>query len=1692
MGLILRLLGGLTIELDREIITSQIPTKSAILLAYIAQEQKVCERDTIATRFWQNSTPKQALSNLRTVLSHLRHHIKPYLTVTSKTIALNETADIWVDSVMLHHQLTDLASQPLSDNNLKQLQQILKLYQGPFLESVFVRNTPAFDRWAEAWRHKLHQLVLKSRQNLLSYHQQQGNHKAAIQHAHALLQDEPTHEQAHHQLMILLARQGQTDAALAQYQSYKQILAEELSVEPNPATAALYERIRVHRHNPLRPLPQPHTSFIGRQAELATLIRQLQEPEHRLVSIVGLGGIGKTRLALQVAQQVNLHFLHGVVFVPLAAIEDPAFIDEQIIDSLHITLPKADTPQKTLLTYLQDKHLLLILDNVEHLARQNSHLITRIKHILKQAPNINILVTTREPLYLQTEQQLQLQGLTNTHQATATQLFVDRAQAIEPDFQQTNDNRQAIKTICQLVGGMPLAIELAAGWVNLMSCTEIAAELTKNIDLLATPLQDVPPRQKSLQAVMEAVWQNLEANTQQLLARLSLFQGAFTPAAAQTITTATPSQLRTLLDKGLLQQAQPKRYLIPQALRHFTQEKLAQLESTIATADEARHGRYYLDLLKNFPDQAISIVRHEQGNIRTALSWAAKQQAWEPLRQAIAALTALYQAEKTLSHKTSFFQVARQHLEKIQQDQQTLNPLITNLLKQLQSISPQTTLPTSIPKQATLPQRYQIHEHIGQGGMGHVYRVTDRLTGDTLALKQITLSNEPQHPISYPPTNRQDDLKLALAHEFQVMASLHHPHILSVLDYGFDKAGNPFFTMPYLAQAQTFLQAGRSQDNNSKLHLLHQLVQALHYLHQRGIIHRDLKPSNILIQQGVVKVLDFGLSLSHEQNKQLSGGTPPYLAPEIWLKQAYSLATDMYAVGILAFQLFASHDASHPFEPLDDSFLQRVTKATPPWQKLTCHHDIIHFISQLLAKSPAHRPQAATALHTLSQLLKQPPPESSAIRESYLQAATFVGREAERKQLSSLLAQVKTGKPQAVLISGESGIGKSRLINEIRIQALVDGFIVLQGQAIQESSLPYQLWQNPVRHLCLTTDLTPLAASVLQSVVPNLADLLAQHIQPAPILHGLQAQQRLYTIITDLFLQQSHPTLLLLEDLQWAEESLEVLTSLLRNLLHQPSTPSTPILIIGTYRTEERPLLPQQFPQATHIQLERLTDKDIQTLCQNILGKTNLTPHLVNFLQQQSEGNTFFLIEIIRTLAQQAGRLANIAQMSLPATIFPAGITTILNQRLTLLPNWAKPLLNLAAIAGRQLDLPLIQHLAGETIDLETEWLPIMAEVNLLSVTGTTWQFAHDKLRESLLHQLNTTTQQKLHHQVATALESLYPQDASQAAHLMRHWGGAGNTQKERLYAQQAGIYAQTQHAYQDALTYWKRAEQLLPVDNTSEQYQVYMAQEAIYARLGHREIQKRKLAQLQTISKKLDTTKQGQLTLRQAKYAAATSNYDQAITHGQKAIKLSQQSHNTSLTIAAHHLLGETHVDNSHYANAQTHYQAGLQLAQETKDFPQAALCLVGLGSVAYYQGDHLTAQQYWKQALTIQQQHKDQLGQGHTLNNLGVATIAQENYTTAQDHLTQALTIWQAVGDRHWQGLILSNLGGVALRQGHQNTAQTYFQQALAIFQKIEDKHGQGVSLNNLGGIAKKQGNMTMAQKILPTILNHQATDR
>lgn len=1063
--------------------------------------------------------------------------------------------------------------------------------------------------------------------------------------------------------------------------------------------------------------------------------------------------------------------------------------------------------------------------------------------------------------------------------------------------------------------------------------------------------------------------------------------------------------------------------------------------------------------------------------------------------------------------------------------------------------------------------RYELQNKLGEGGAGEVYRALDRLSGRVVALKHLRLG-----------VNEGDNynLRTTFAKEFQTLASLRHPHIISVLDYGFDKDRRPYFTMPLIEKPSTILEAAREHHHDGKIRLLLQLLQALAYLHRRGILHRDLKPSNVMVEgKHWVRVLDFGLA--GDKAEDAVSGTITHIAPEVLLGEAATPATDLYAVGLIAYEMFCGHnpfyaddiatlaiqiltmlpelaplrawkqmDRGLPAPELHSVATSTVFEA-PTQVSIDLHAinphdaptkraiDLPHalrqittlpalpdtsdedrfgqIVAKLLAKNPAERYHEANAvIHDLSELIGDPiPVETVAIRESFLQAATFVGREAELKQLNdalqAILGTILVRPPRlgtqpldlttdkriplirgsAWLIGGETGVGKSRLLEELRIRALVAGALTVRGQSMRDGGLPYQLWRDPLRQIILNTPIDDLTASILKEIVPDIETLIGRGVPPAPSLHGEAAERRLVLAIVHVIHLQKKPLVLLLEDLQWAQESLAPLKQLMwivENL---------PVLIVANFRADEAPDLPEQLHGMKHIHLEPLSKANIAELSQSMLGNAGHQTEVVDLLYRETDGNVLFVIEVMRVLAENAGGLEAIGERTLPAHVLAGGVQTIVQQRLAQVAPDYYALLKVAAVIGPRLDLAVLEkamelpydpayfesswvdaepigmpahhdystafvvqlpdiplnrtldpgEFRGAWIDLEpipkaiksnghhqyaepraidsewqdviygdkshlrfefplAEWLYACAEALILEVRDDQWQFAHEKIRETIVNHLEDDEIHGIHQRVARALEMVFPNDKAQYGRLLEHWRMAGNTEYELRYIQLVA-----QQAY-------------------------LLGNFGMILGLGERALR--------------------------------------LLSHKEGAQSLAMRTFLSTLG-AAHLSLGE-------YPQAHTRYEASLALARLQHDHPSQITALVGLGDVAHSQNDYPMAKSYWEEALVLSHENSHERGMAVSLHRLGRLETEQGKAEVAQTYLRESLSLSRKLDDKELIANALMDLGRVLWQQGDGTWAEAYYEEVLLLYRAIGDRRGVAESLYHLGIVAWGLGKHELAR--------------
>jgi predicted ATPase/DNA-binding SARP family transcriptional activator len=650
------LLGPLRLLRDGAPVSGFESDKVRALLAYLLVEaDRPHRRGALAELLWPERPERAALLNLNQALANLRRVVGdrdaavPLLLATREAIQLNPAAGCDTDLARFGALLDACAAHQHRDpagcaGCAERLEQAAALYRGAFLDQFAPRDSLGFEEWALVVRERAHRQVLAALDQLATYHERRGAADDALWAAYRQIELDPWREEAHRQVMRLLWRDGQRAAALAQYERCRATLEAELGLEPDEATAALYEQIRADQPGAAAqppaappatlnaPADAPLTPFVGRAAELARLADYLGDPACRLVTIVGLGGSGKTRLAMQAAQAQRHAFADGACFVPLAPARAADEIAGAIAQRLGMTLGAAEDPLAQLGAQLRDRRLLLILDNLEHLPGAGAALAG----LLERAPALTVLATSRERLGLRGEWVLDLAGLDLPADASpaaleasgATALFMQAARRARASFAPDADERRAIARICHALAGHPLAIELAAAWAHMLSCAEIEAELAGSQELLASAAPDLPERHRTIRAVFDSTWRLLTADERQAMRRLAVFRGGFGRAAAAEVAGASLPRLASALNRALVARAADGRYDMHEFVRQYADEQLAAAGEQAEIA--GRHLACFRALVDRAephmkgPDEAAwhDQLEREHDNLRAAIDYA--------------------------------------------------------------------------------------------------------------------------------------------------------------------------------------------------------------------------------------------------------------------------------------------------------------------------------------------------------------------------------------------------------------------------------------------------------------------------------------------------------------------------------------------------------------------------------------------------------------------------------------------------------------------------------------------------------------------------------------------------------------------------------------------------------------------------------------------------------------------------------------------------------------------------------------------------------------------------------------------------------------------------------------------------------------------------------------------------------------
>jgi ABC-type oligopeptide transport system substrate-binding subunit/tRNA A-37 threonylcarbamoyl transferase component Bud32/tetratricopeptide (TPR) repeat protein len=734
----------------------------------------------------------------------------------------------------------------------------------------------------------------------------------------------------------------------------------------------------------------------------------------------------------------------------------------------------------------------------------------------------------------------------------------------------------------------------------------------------------------------------------------------------------------------------------------------------------------------------------------------------------------------------------------------------------------------------TLLERYHLDAELGRGGMGVVYQAHDKLLKRSIAVK--VLSDAHLDP----------EGRARLLREAKAVARLNHPNIVTIYDVG--EADGVLFIVMEMVEGQP-LNKLQSENLNCKIAIVRQICAALEHAHTRGIIHRDLKPENIYILacpdsgdgSGVrVKLMDFGLAYVADtrsiSERGAIVGTLLYIAPEIIRGQVASPQSDLYALGVILYELFAGQP---PFAGDNLMVIASQHLYAPVVPPSTYNSDILHvldnLIGKLLSKQPEDRPTSAAELsRALEQISwdSSVPEAQTAVEQlpllERIARGRFVARRQEVAVALDIWQQAMHGEGHVLLVSGEPGIGKTRFVCELMVNAQLTGSTVLLGECFSEGSAPYA----PVAQLIASTDLTGMPPSIVADLMAVVPALRANYpgIPANPLLEPQAERQRIFDNVAAFFalLSERAPVLLFIDDVHWADSGS---LFLLHHLARRGRT--LRMLIVLTYREveliEARPLYQTllDFSRERLATLLTLPRFDRDQTCELLaaLFQEEITPEFLDSIYSETDGNPFFIEEVCKALIESGSLYREGGKWRRPGMdqiVIPQTVRLAIELRLAKLPPEVQDTLRAAAVLGREFEFEVLRGM--DSLDEETlidaleiaERAQFVGEISRASTPSFT--FVHALIPLTLQDGLNVLRRQQLHRLAAQAIEHVHADQLPTgdfAAALGRHYAEAGDTEKAADHYMQAAERAHSVYAYQEAIDHYRHALAFLKEQGT-------------------------------------------------------------------------------------------------------------------------------------------------------------------------------------------------------------------------------------------------------------------------------------
>ena len=1002
--------------------------------------------------------------------------------------------------------------------------------------------------------------------------------------------------------------------------------------------------------------------------------------------------------------------------------------------------------------------------------------------------------------------------------------------------------------------------------------------------------------------------------------------------------------------------------------------------------------------------------------------------------------------------------------------------------------------------------RYRVIRELGQGGMGAVYLVEDTLQDDqAMTLKMIR-------------PDLLDERNLAqFQHEFAALVSLNHPNLVTVHSFDMLADGRGYFyTMEYVAGENLRDHADHLQPPASSFQWLYeiavQVCRALQYIHSRGLVHYDVKPTNILVTpEGQVKLADFGLiGEARGEGQMRIRGTPEYIAPEVVRGGAVDHRADLYSLGVSLYEIVAGRP---PFTGESSVAIMRQhveATAEPPRQfNANVPEALQTIILTLMARDPAERYASADeviqAINRLTGL--DFPVETRETKRGYIQSGSLVGREFELARLQGLLMRAIQGHGRLVLITGPMGVGKSRLVRELRLRAQMQRVLVCESVCPEHVRVPYRPWVSIFRQIIAYQRSTrPEVVQVYGPALVRLMPELAEHIGPLSAV-GEVAEDvpGLMDAAARFLMSCERPLMFVLGDLHFADAET---VSLLEHLGRRAAQARW--LLCGVYREpggdEAHPLdtLMQRARPLSHrpetqtppgeqpydlLRLNTLNENEAADLLKSMLGVKELPPNLLPRLMAETGGNPLFIESIMHSLVEEnllrydgQGWQIDFARL----THIPSSIHEVAQRRLERLDAEALGMLQWAALLGQWLELDVLTAVSGLAQELVLRLLNEAVQRHVLAVSEPAGQpayrFSTDAMRQAVLQTLTAEERAQRHRRIGETIRA--QRDETEAAEwLAWHFEQAGDSALALRYWKLAGDRARQVYANESAIQHYSHALALIEeqhgLTDSETEYDILSGRETCHALVGDRRAQQADLERMEQIARQSgNVRRQIEVATRRATLANLLGHHAEACQAAQATLELARQAGNRQWEAQSLSALGDAHRSLSEHELAHACYQQALDLYRELDDRRGEASSLLQLGHLARRSGRSAEAQSFFEQSLAIFRTLGLRQGEADALNALGNLV---NDYAQKRHYHERSLAIAQAIGHRANQARSYNNLAIIYWSLGLYGRARDYLEQAVQIQREMQGRASLAYYLETLGRVYLELGEYPQAQQVL-----------